>query len=87
MQGGLLLDLSYCSFGLHQGASCYCCSLTYSIFGLHQGAVATLSGKSSLLDPTKLDQVEGRLQGLQGKLNAIAEKKATLDEEKLSKVG
>ena len=50
-------------------------------------ALSLLSARTALLDPSHLDHVEGRLAALHAKMNAVAEKKAVLEEqEKQSRV-
>ena len=49
--------------------------------------MASINSKLSLLDPTQIDQVEGRLHNVLQKVNQINEKKATDDSsEKQAKV-
>ena len=51
-------------------------------------AINVLSGRTSLLDPSHLDHVEGRLSALQSKMNLVVEKKQQIeDEEKVNKIG
>ena len=51
------------------------------------GAIEILTSKLSLLDPSHMDHVEGRLAALTNKMNVIAEKKSVLDDaEKQSKI-
>lgn len=45
------------------------------------GAISVLSARTSLLDPAHLDHVEGRLAALQAKINAVAEKKAVIEDQ------
>ena len=61
--------------------------LQYNSFLYHQGAIATLSGKLKLLDPSQLEQIEGRMYSLSQKINQISEKKETIENnDKTSKV-
>jgi len=51
------------------------------------GAIQVLSARLSLLNPSHLDHVEGRLAALLQKMNAISERKAVIeDSEKQSKI-
>ena len=43
------------------------------------GAVQVLSAKTALLDPDKLDGVEGRLGALQQKLGVLQDNKSSID--------
>ena len=43
------------------------------------GAVQVLSAKTALLDPDKLDGVEGRLGALQQKLGFLQDNKSSID--------
>merc|ERR1712112_80180 len=49
-------------------------------------AVQVLSSKTSLMDPDKLDHIEGRLGALQQKLGSVQDTKSSLDSERLSKL-
>jgi len=49
-------------------------------------AVQVLSAKTTLMDPSKLDHIEGRLGALQQKLGFLQESKSTLDNESMAKV-
>merc|ERR1719452_434579 len=49
-------------------------------------AVQVLSAKTTLMDPSKLDHIEGRLGALQQKLGYLQESKSTLDDESMAKV-
>jgi len=52
-----------------------------------QSAVSALASRTTLLDPSQLDQVESRLAVIQQRLTQIAEKKEALEQSgKLNKV-
>ncbi len=58
-----------------------------SFFSLTQGAIGILSAKTKLLDPSQLEQIEGRVQALGSRLNQLTEKKeAVVEADKDSKV-
>lgn len=51
------------------------------------GAIGVLSSRLSLLSPSHLDHVEGRLAALLQKMNTVADRKAAIeDAEKQSKI-
>ena len=50
------------------------------------GAVQVLTAKTALLDPDKLDGVEGRLGALQQKLAAAGDNKSSIDAERAGKL-
>lgn len=50
------------------------------------GAVQVLSAKTALLDPDKLDGVEGRLGALQQKLGVLQDNKSSIDSERSGKL-
>merc|ERR1719433_2626687 len=51
------------------------------------GAIQVLSSRLSLLNPSHLDHVEGRLAALLQKMNTLAERKSVIeDSEKQSKI-
>jgi len=49
-------------------------------------AVQVLSSKTTLMDPSKLDHIEGRLGALQQKLGHLQESKQSLDSDSMAKV-
>ena len=52
-----------------------------------QGAIAILSAKTKLLDPSQLEQIEGRVNALGSRLNTMSDKKEAIEEaDKGSKV-
>ena len=52
-----------------------------------KGAIGILSAKTKLLDPSQLEQIEGRVQALGSRLNQLTEKKeAVVEADKDSKV-
>merc|ERR1719481_2368047 len=49
-------------------------------------AVQVISAKTTLMDPSKLDHIEGRLGALQQKLGQLQESQASLDSESVAKL-
>ena len=60
---------------------------TKSYYYIFQGAIAILSAKTKLLDPSQLEQIEGRVNALGSRLNTMSDKKEAIEEaDKGSKV-
>jgi len=50
------------------------------------GALQVLSSKTAMMDPGKLDHIEGRLGALQQKFGTVQENKSSLDSDRLNKL-